>query len=177
MRLLKRIPKLEQIKPVYAVIVVMIYTWSFILFFWRLPSWLYYLTLGEIAVIFSYMVVVDLMESVLVLLAPLMLAIILPQKWFYDQFITKGNYLILLSLGYLMLFYENLINEILSPWVLLQKVLIIGLVILALTFLIDKVGFLNKFTQEFSNRAIIFLYIWIPISLLSLLTVLVRNTF
>lgn len=172
-----RIPKLEQIKPVYAVIVVMIYTWSFVLFFWRLPSWLYYLTLGEIEVIFSYMVVVDLLESILVLLVPVILAIILPKKWFYDQFITKGNYLILLSLGYLMLFYGDLINDILSPWALLQKILIIGFVILALTFLFDKIGFLNKLVQEFSNRAIIFLYIWIPISIISLLVVLVRNIF
>jgi hypothetical protein len=123
------------------------------------------------------MVVVDLLESILVLLVPVILAIILPKKWFYDQFITKGNYLILLSLGYLMLFYGDLINDILSPWALLQKILIIGFVILALTFLFDKIGFLNKLVQEFSNRAIIFLYIWIPISIISLLVVLVRNIF
>lgn len=177
MKLLKRIPKLEQITPVYAVIVVMIYTWSLLQFFWRLPSFLYYSTLGEIAVIFSYMAVVDLLESVLVLLVPVLLAVILPQKWYYDQFVTKGTSLVLLSLGYFMLFYVDLIVGILSPWALLQKVLIIGLIILALTFLIDRVGFLSRFVQEISNRAVVFLYVWIPVSLVSLLTVLIRNIF
>jgi len=175
MKLLKRIPTLEQVSPVYAVIVLMISSWSLIHFFWRLPSLLHYSTFGEIAVFVSYLVVINLFESVLVLLVPLLLAIILPQKWFYAQFVTKGTSLVILGLGLLMLFYGNLIAGFLSPWVLILKVLIIGLILLVLTFLIDRVGFLNRSIQEFSNRAIIFLYIWIPVSITSLLIVLVRN--
>lgn len=175
MKLLKRIPTLEQVSPVYAVIVLMISTWSLIHFFWRLPSLLYYSTFGEITVFISYLVVINLFESILVLLVPVLLAVILPQKWFYAQFVTKGNSLVILGLGLIMLFYWNLIGEFLSPWVLIQKVLIIGLILLVLTFLIDKVGFLNRSIMEFSNRAIIFLYVWIPVSATSLLIVLVRN--
>lgn len=177
MNFLKKIPKLEQISPVYAVIVVMIYTWSLILFFWRFPSWLYFSTLGEVAVIFSYMVTVNLLESLMVIFTLVVMAVILPQKWFHEQFVTKGSLLVLLGLGYLMISYGSLINGVLSPWQLLQKVMLVGLLILGITFVVDRVGFLNRFIFEFSNRMTIFLYIWVPISVLALLTVLIRNIF
>jgi hypothetical protein len=160
--------------PVYAVIVVMIYPWSLLHFFWRLPSWVYFSTLGEIAVIFAYMVVVNLVESILVLLAPILLSIILPQKWFYDRFITKGTLLILLGLGYLIYFNDHLTVES-FPLQLVYWTPVVGIVILGLVFLLDRIGFLNKVLGELTNRLIVFLYISIPISLISLLTVLVRN--
>ena len=177
MNFLKKIPTLEQISPVYAVIVVMIYTWSLTRFFWRLPSWLYYSTLGEIAVIFAYMMVVNLLESVLVLLGPLILSIVLRRKWFFDHFVTRSTSLILLGLGYIMIFYVSLLQEFLSPWIWLQKILLVVFLIFILSFLIDRVGFLKKLVLELSNRVVIFLYVWIPVSILSLLIVLVRNLF
>ncbi len=177
MNIVKKIPRLEQIIPVYAVIIVMTYTWSLILFFWRLPSWINFSTLGEIAVIFSYMVVVNLVESILVLLLLVVLSMILPPKWFYDRFVTKGSSLVLLGLGCLMHFNGNLLDDILFPLVMLKKVLIVIAVIFALVFLIDRISLFNKFLEELANRMVVFLYIWLPISALSLLTVLIRNIF
>ena len=177
LNIVKKIPRLEQILPVYAVIVVMIYTWSLILFFWRLPSWINFSTLGEIAVIFSYMVVVNLVESILVLLLLAALSMILPPKWFHDRFVTKGSSLVLLGLGCLMYFNNNLLDDILFPLLMLKKILIVVAAILALVFLIDRISLLNRFLEELANRMIVFLYIWLPISALSLLTVLVRNIF
>lgn len=176
MNLVKRIPKLEQIIPVYAVIVVMIYPWSLLRFFWRLPSWIYFSSIGEIAVIYAYTVVVNLVESILVLLAPILLSIVLPQKWFYDRFITKGTLLVLFGLGYLIYFNNHLQADIfpleLVYWTPLAVVAILGLV-----FLLDRIGFLKRILEEVTNRLIVFLYISIPISLIALLTVLVRNIF
>ncbi len=171
----KRIPKLEQIAPVYAVIVVMIYGWSLSRFFWRFPSWLYFSSAGEIAVIFAYMMVVNLIESILVLLAPILMSIILPQKWFYDRFVTKGTLLVSFGLGYLMYFNGHLNIERPFPLDLVYWTPAIVISILVLVFLIDWLGFLDRVLNELTNRLIIFLYISIPVSLISLLIVLVRN--
>ncbi len=171
---MKRIPKLEQIMPVYAVIVVMIYPWSLLRFFWRLPSWLYFSSIGEIVVIFAYMVVVNLVESILVLLAPILLSIILPQKWFYDRFITKGTLLILLGLGYLI-YFNNHLKVQSFPLELVYWTPVVAVAILGLVFVIDRINFLNKILEELTNRLVVFLYISIPISVVSLLTVLIRN--
>jgi len=174
---LKRIPKSEQIAPVYAVIVVMIYSWSLSRFFWRLPSWLYFSSMGEIAVIFAYMMVVNLIESVLVFLVPILMSIILPQKWFYDRFITKGTLLVSLGLGYLMYFDNHLQYQSPFPLEMVYWTPAITIAILGLVFLIDWLGFLDKVLNELTNRFIIFLYISIPVSLISLLAVLFRNIF
>ena len=177
MNLLKRIPGWQQIAPVYAVIVVMLYTWSLVLFFWRLPSFLYYSTLGEAAVIFSYMVVVDLLESLLVLFILLAIAFILPQKWFYNKFVTIGSSLVILSLAWLMFSNEIFVTQVFSLKQLLQKGLIVGLPILVITCAIVRIKPLDRFVSEFSNRCVIFLYIWGVLDVLAVLTVLVRNVF
>lgn len=175
MNFVKRIPSAEQITRVYAVIVVIIYPWSISRFLWRLPSWLYFSAIGEIATTFAYMIVVNLIESLLVLLAPLFLSVMLPKKWFYDRFITKGTLLVLLGLGYLMYFDNHLHYQAPFPVELVAWTPAIALAILSLAFLIDWLGFLDKVLDDISNRLLIFLYISIPISLVSLLVVFIRN--
>ncbi len=177
LNLIKRIPKLEQIAPVYAVMVVMIYSWSLSRFFWRLPSWLYFSSVGEITVIFAYMMVVNLIESILVLLVPILMSIVLPQKWFYDRFVTRGTILVSLGLGYLMYFDNHLQYQVPFPLDLVYWTPAIAAAILALAFLIDRLGFLDRVLNELTNRFIVFLYISIPLSLISLLIVLFRNIF
>lgn len=177
MNFAQKIPKLAQIAPVYAVAVAMIYPWSISRFFWRLPSWLYYSSAGEIAVIFAYMMVVNLIESALVLLAPVFLSVVLPKKWFFDSFVTKGALLLSLSLGYVMYFDNQLNYQVPFPLDLVYQTPIILAVIFALVFLLDWLGFLRKILLDLSDRLIVFLYISIPVSLISLLVILVRNIF
>src|SRR5688572_22366343 len=93
--IIKKIPKLEEIAPVYAVIVVLIYPWTLTRFFWKLSSWILFASVGDLAALFAYMVVVNLLESILVLLVPLVMSIILPHKWFYDRFKTRSISLVL----------------------------------------------------------------------------------
>ncbi|MBL8102212.1 MAG: hypothetical protein JNM02_06765 [Anaerolineales bacterium] len=177
MNFVRKFPKLEQIAPVYAVAVVMIYAWSLSRFFWRFPSWLYYSSAGEIAVIFAYMMVVNLIESVLVLLVPIFMSVILPKRWFYEKFVTKGALLTALSLGYLMYFDNHLHYQNPFPLELVYRTPFILAGILITVFLVDWIGVLDKILTELSDRLIVFLYISIPVSLISLLVILVRNIF
>jgi hypothetical protein len=173
----QKIPKLEKIFPVYAVAVAMIYPWSISRFFWRLPSWLYFSSAGEIAVMLAYVMVVNLIETLLVVLVPIFLSVILPQKWFYEKFVTKSALLISLSLGYVMYFDSHLNYQSPFPLDLVYRTPLIIAAIFALVFLVDWLGFLGKILIDLSDRLIVFLYISIPISLISLLVVLVRNIF
>lgn len=177
MNLFKKIPSLEKIFPVYAVAVVIVYSWSLLRFFWKLPSWLNYSSVGEISVIFAYMMVVNLIESIVVCLGPILLSIFLPQKWFYDRFITKGTLLVSFGLGYLIYFANHLNYQNPFPLDLVYLTPTIIVAVFVLVFLIDWTGFLDKILNELSNRLTVFLYISIPVSLISLLTVLARNIF
>lgn len=177
MNIFKKIPKSEDIASVYAVIVIMIYFPTINIFFWKFPSWILSSTLGDIFAIYSYMVTINFLESLLVFVALLVLCIVLPRKWFYDHFVSRGASLVILTLGFFIYLGRSMQPGMLFPWNLIHQLPLISLLIVMLVFLLDKISFLQKILKETANRFIVFLYISIPISILSLLVVVVRNVF
>ena len=179
MNLAKRLPNLGQILPVYAVTVMMFYGWTIWRYFWQTPSWLHYLSIYELLGILSYAVLVDFFESLTILLALLFLSFLLPEKWFRDVFVARGSMLVLLNLGYLMYFDYSFktASESDFPSFLVKLLPLVLVVILLLTFLAGKINILKNFVEEFSSRAVIFLYISIPISVIGTIYVIVRNLF
>ena len=172
-----KIPKLEQIAPVYAVIVAIIYPWTLTRYFWKLSSWLLFASVGDFAAFFAYMVFVNLVESILVLLAPLALSVLLPRRWFYDHFVTRSVALVLFGLGFLIYLNRNLHADSAFPLALIRGIPLAAVAILVFTFLVDRVSLIRKLLEELANRLTIFLYISIPVSAIALLIVLVRNIF
>lgn len=175
--IVNKIPKLEEIAPVYAVIVMMIYPWTLTRYFWKLSSWILFASVGDLAALFSYMVVVNLLESLLVLLAPLAMSVILPRKWFYDHFKTRSVAVVLFGLGFLIYLNRNLHADSVFPLTLVRWTPVAAIAILALAFLVDQVGFFRRLLEELSSRLTVFLYISIPVSAIALLVVLIRNVF
>ncbi len=175
--LLNRFPKSSQIAPVYAMIVLMVYGWTIIWFFWKLPSWLNFMSMGEIAVVLAYALAMNFLESLCVLLLPLLACALAPRTWFYDQFVTRGTALVMLVLGYAMFLTLQLQNVDGYPKNLILLSLLAFAVILVLASLIGRVGILRKLLESLSDRAIVFLYLSIPASLVSVLVVVIRNTF
>ena len=171
----EKIPKLQDIAPVYAVIVMMIYPWTLTRYFWKLSGWILFASGGDLAAFFAYMVVVNLLESILILLVPLAMSIILPRKLFYDRFKTRSVALVLFGLGFLIYLNRNLHADAPFPMTLVQWIPVAGVAILVLVFLVDQVGFLRRVLDELANRLTIFLYISIPVSVIALLVVLMRN--
>lgn len=175
--IIEKIPKLEDIAPVYSVIVMIIYPWTLSRFFWKLSSWILFASVGDLAALFAYMVVINFLESILVLLVPILMSIILPQKWFYDRFRTRSISLVLFGLGYLIYLDKKLYADSPFPLTLVRWIPMAVIVILVLVFLVDRVGFLRRVLDELANRLTVFLYISIPISVISLLAILIRNVF
>ncbi len=165
-----RLPKITQITPVYAMIVLIVYSWTTLQFFWKLPSWLHFLSLTDILSVFAYAMATNLLESLFVLLIPLALAVVLPPKWFSDKFVVYGSSLALLLLGYAMYFSLKL-KGVEGVLITIPAIAVIGL----LMFGIEKIGIARKAIEILSDRAIVFLYLSIPISLISLCVVIVRN--
>ena len=177
MSIVNKIPKLEQIAPVYALIVVMIYPWTLMRLFWKLPSWILFASIGDLVVIFAYMVAVNFLESILVLFAPLGINLILPQKWFYDRFESRSVSLVLFGLGYLTYLKNQLSVDAPFPLTLVRWLPAAFVAILVLVFLVDRVAFLRQALVALATRLTVFLYLVVPISILSLLVVLFRNIF
>jgi hypothetical protein len=91
--LLQRFPNISAILPVYAVIAVPIFGWTITFWLWKLPSWLKFLTLGEIAAILSYALMIAFFESMLICGLLLLLCFLLPSQAFRDRFVVRGTWL------------------------------------------------------------------------------------
>jgi len=170
------LPSFRQITPVYAVCVIMIYTWTTLWFFWSLPSWLFYLNLGEVIVLYAYISVINLLESLLVLCVPLGLSVVLPQKWFRDSFVSRGASLVILGLGYAMFLALQLRTSEAYPGALLKVwsiALAVGAIFL-LVFMAGKTPLVKKVIEVIAQQATILLFVYLPISLISLFIVLPR---
>lgn len=115
------------------------------------------------------------MESLLVLAGVLALCVILPRKWFYDRFASRGVLLVILTLGLFIYFGSKTQPEMPFPWTLVRQLPLFFLLIIVLVFLLDQIGFLRKILTGTATRFIVFLYFSIPISILSLIVVVVRN--
>ena len=175
--LASRLPTLQQAVAVYSIIVLFVYGWSIYWYLWKLPSWLFYMTAPEMLTIFAYTVVVNFLESIFVMLLPILLSILLPVTWFRDRFIARGVALVAVILTFLT-YYSRLITGLvdLPPGLSRMMLEVAGAAILV-TFISGKVVLLRKLLEEISNRAVIFLYLSLPISALSILVVLIRNIF
>ena len=170
----KKIPPLDEILAVYGTIVFLIYGWASITFSWKVPSWLYYLSLAEITAILSYTLASSLLECTIILLLLLLLAFLLPSKWLVDKFVTRASIIV-----YLLTFWVALFN--LSTLIQLPTsrdlIFFGGIAILTIGMAIviaDRILPFQRLMTALGNRLIVFLYFWLPLSALGILIILVR---
>jgi hypothetical protein len=174
-----RIPKREQIAAVYSVIVLVIYTWTMLAFLWRVSGWLYFLNIPEILIALGNTLAVNFLESLMVLIVPVVLAVILPKKWFADAFVARGVTLVLPLLIYMIyVAYQLEDTDALDyPNMVLNLAPVVFIASLVLAFFIGKISIIRKAIENFADRSIIFLYISIPASIISVLMIIFLRIF
>ena len=175
----RRFPDFYAIVSVYAVIAVPAFGWTTVVWFWKLPYWIKFLTPGEIGAIFWYAMATAFFESMTVIGFLLLFSFVLPARILRDRFGTRGTWLALgLALSFLghgvwlALQGRSFIQDSLVLWSLVSLP-----VIFLLAFASTRVHFLTWIAEWLSDRLIVFLYILLPLSILSVLIVVVRNIF
>lgn len=176
MKLLKRLPPFHDILPVFAVIATMFYGWTLVIFLWKLPGWLFFLTTGEIAGIFAYQMITNLIESSCVLFLLLLLCIILPSGVFKDAFVVRGSITALILIGSMMLFLNRYVSagfrfSINLYWWMFGTVLIAIIV----TVLSARIRLIRGCVSWISDQLIVFLLVTMPLTILSIIYILVNS--
>lgn len=171
-----RLPSWQQIARVYAIIVLMLYGWTMMWFLWKLPSWVGFLTVGEILAVLAYSLSINFIESAAGMSLPLLLGLVLPRSWFLDAFVARGAALMMAGLGAVMLAASQFRNRDELPSLLMgdwrTAMMLVG--IGAVVFLAGRIGVLRKAIEALADRATIFLYASVPLSALSMLIVVLR---
>jgi hypothetical protein len=170
----QRFPSRSEILILYGNVVFLIYGWTSIAFFWKARSWSYILSLGEIAVVASYILASDLLESITLLVLLLCLSAVLPASWLRDDFAVRGSILLycltfwvgLLSFGTLLELPTS--TELLSAAI--GFLLTAGLAI----WLVNRSPVMQWLIREWGNGLTVFLFLWIPLSLVGLLVMIIR---
>lgn len=162
---------------VLAVAMFLVYTWTLYTSFWKLPSWLFFLEMGEILSVYAYAFVVNFVESVLLLLIVLLPAILLPRPWWTDTFIPKGFALILIILGSATL-HMSLYRTPDTRGVFISSQFIwwvvTSLIAVFLTWLAGRVKWIRSGLETMADRFVVFLYVYLPLTAIALLIVLAR---
>jgi len=170
----KRLPAFHEISSFYAIIVFLVYSWTSVAFFWKVPSWQFYLSPGEIVIVLAYVLAAKLLESLLILLAFLFASFVLPSGWLSDKFVLRSSIVIFAFTFWVTVFDLNSLAQVLTNRDVLFFVIgfpfTAGLGIL----LADRMPLVRRFMAFVSDQLIVFLYIWLPLSLIGILIVFLR---
>jgi len=172
-----RLPPRKDIIPVYAVIVFMVYGWTIFKFNYAMSGWLFFLTFGEVVDVLTYVMTVNFFESAMILLGIVALAVVLPRAWFADAFVARGAVLSASALGLMMYVADQFGEKSYYPSEIVRWLPAILLAAGLFVYALGRVQFARKAIEFFADRSIIFLYVSIPVSILSALAVLARNLF
>ena len=176
----KRFPTYRQVVPVFALTVMLIYGWTMYRMLNKLPAWLLYLRPYEIISNFSYALVFNFLESVLVTGLIALVGTLLPFHRKNDEhFIAFGSALDLLGLGYLiyLTWQVGASKANLFPWdIFAWSPLVLAAILLA-AFFIPRIKTIKVLLEAFADRAIIFLYLFLPLTAIGLVILLVNNLF
>jgi hypothetical protein len=134
-----------------------------------------YLDLWSIAGILSYSLAFSLLESTLLLLLLIALAVVLPARWFRDGFAAKGTVLV-----FLLTFWAALFQSFLNVRMWSGDQFIFGLVlpsmsIVIASILVHRSSHFGYVIRAFAERLTVFLYVYPPLGFLGLTVVLIRN--
>jgi hypothetical protein len=181
-KLKSRLPTRQEILPVFSIILFIDFSWMFYRMFWQVPSWLYYMGIQNILVITAYTLSFALFESILVLGVLLFFSLVFPAKYFRDKFIPLGS-AIAVFMGVCAWAIQRKISLLekveLQQLLLYPLVFLVVLVVLvfAFSYLFDHFKFMPRFISSIADRMVVFAYIYIPLSLLGLVVVIIRNIF
>jgi hypothetical protein len=178
-RFRERLPGKQVLLNVYSVIVFMVYTWTMAASFWKLPSWMFYLNPGQIVSIYAYSFMFDFAETVLLMVFCLLVCVPLFAFWGVKEgFQSRSVTILMILLGSSMLrltlyrdpeYREDFVNGQLLWW---------GISIFFSTVLgwaVPKISWLKSSLETLADKTVIFLFIYLPLTVISFIAVIIRN--
>jgi len=133
-------------------------------------------------VLTAYVLSFALIESLVVLLAPLICSLVFPARFFKEKFVSQGSVVVfMLSTAAVLiqrkigLIYKwELVEIIVYPSALLVALLVF---IVVFNYVLERMEILQSMIIKLAERMTVFLYIYIPLGLLGSVVVLLRNIF
>jgi len=160
---------------VFGIVAFVCFSWSLIGFFNKLSSFILYFTLEEIGSVFAYMMAFALLESLVVTGFLVLLSALFPSEWLKNGFAYKGFLVTVILTIDAILFQKFLPYRTPSALLLgLSTILPMAIIVIMIHVLQSRPKLQNLFINV-QDRFLILLFAYLPIGLVSLLVVTVRN--
>jgi len=103
------------------------------------------------------------------------LAVVLPKKWFRDGFVYKGFLVMLVASVGAILLQKTMGNSLPDKHLLYQWAGLAILIMVCLILLFHNIPLLQRAVIFFIDKFEVMTYIYVPIGVISLLVVILRN--
>lgn len=168
-----RLPASNEMLLVLSTAAFLVFTWSVRALFFNVPAFLLSYTVGEILIIAAYMLAFALLETLLMTLLLIVVAALLPARWFKEGFSYKASFL-LIAFGVISIHLQFVMtNQPKVDFLLLAlaRALALWLILVLLTHFVSSI---RKVVMDILDRLTIFSYLYLPLGALSLLVVTFR---
>jgi hypothetical protein len=169
---------------VFGLVLFAVFGWSIRGFLFKLPAFALYFGVGADLAVLAYMMAFALIESLIVTAVLVALAALLPAGWLRAGFAYKGFLIVLVATAAIILFEgyyrADFLKDILAGYSYMFPPFIAGLLgsILALgvlLWLFRRYKRLQRYAVYALEQISLFTYIYVPLGLIGLVVVLVRN--
>jgi len=179
-RIRHKIPTRQETLPVFSTILFIVFSWMFFQFFIQVPSWIFYMDARKLLVMFTYVVSFSLAESLVLMGFVIFLCLVFPRRMFKEQFIAQGTVqvLIISIITYFIrqrieLFQKFEIWKLLTIPVVALAVILLSVLVFALIF--SRFEKVPRLIESLADRMTIFAYLYLPLGVLGLVVVVLRN--
>jgi hypothetical protein len=174
------LPSIQQVKQLYALQVFLVYSWVILLFFYDLPRWMNFLSQNEISVVFAYAMVFALLDSLAFFLILFLPSLLLYKALLEEKFESVIGTVAIIGYGWVIflrfMYQRELVrqsmwmSESFPFWVLLaiSSTILFGVVVY-------RSGALRKAMSFICERAQVFLLLYLPLSIIGVIVVAIRN--
>ncbi len=172
------LPPRREIGTVFGVIVCFIFSWVMLAFFKRLNYWVLYLDITSLLEMLAFGLVNALLESLFTLGLVLLLAIALPSRWFREHFETQGALTSVMFLAGILVMNATQSMPSIVPRLPFERATIPALCLFAITPAVNimfiKSPQVATWFASISRRFVPFIFIYVPLSFVSMLFLLIQ---
>ena len=176
-RLLSRFPNRQEIVHAFATAAFLVYGWTIYSSFWKVPSWVFYLRTSEIFSVYAYSFLVNFFECVFLVLFLLAVNFFFFGNLWKDKFLPASVVMLVALVGSSLLHLHRYEDPTLRESFLGSQPLWWGstfLISFLASFIVVRFPWFSKLLENLADRFSVFLYIYIPLTILSLFIVLAR---
>lgn len=173
-----RLPASKDAFTVFSFVIFIVTSWCVYVSLPNLTSYLYHFNIIEILSIFFYLMAFALFESVLVTFVLIVIGFVLPSQWFSQGFAYKAPVPLLVVAVALMRLQESLSSGNIPPLrVFAGSVAVVLFLCAVLVFFFHRVRRLQTIMKIALERFELFTFIYVPLGLIGIVVMLIRNIF